>query len=83
MLQLLYLASAQVVREEPTTADLERTEARLLGLWTGIVRCARTSDWPAAKGPLCPWCHFQNTCPAFGNPAPPAPPDALTRLGLT
>jgi putative RecB family exonuclease len=82
MLQLLYLASAQAIREEPTQADLERTEARLLGLWAGIVRCARTGDWPAARGPLCPWCHFQPHCPAFGNPSPPPPPDTLHRLGL-
>jgi putative RecB family exonuclease len=83
MLQLLYLASGTAVREEPAQADLERTEARLLALWDGIVQCARTADWPAARGPLCPWCAFQSQCPAFGG-VPPAPPeDTLPRLGLT
>ncbi|MDR1427605.1 MAG: PD-(D/E)XK nuclease family protein [Bifidobacteriaceae bacterium] len=82
MLQLLYLASGQVLRAEPTQADLELTEARLLGVWAGIVRSARTDQWPAARGPLCPWCHFQSQCPAFGNPAPPTPQDILARLGV-
>jgi putative RecB family exonuclease len=82
MLQLLYLASAEAIRSEPTTAELEKTEARLLGLWGAIVRCARTGEWPAARGPLCPWCSFQDQCPAFGQAAPLPPPDTLARLGL-
>jgi putative RecB family exonuclease len=82
MLQLLYLGNAEAIREVPSPADLERTEARLLALWTAIVRRARAEDWPAARGPLCPWCHFQPQCPAFGYPAPPAPTDTLARLGI-
>lgn len=82
MLQLLYLAGGAVRREEPNVAGLERTEARLLALWSGIVRCARTGEWPAAPGPLCPWCYFKPRCPAFGGAAPLPPPDLLERLGL-
>jgi putative RecB family exonuclease len=82
MLQLLYLGNAQVVRDQPTPGDLERTEARLLAGWTAIGRHARAANWPAARGPLCPWCHFQSICPAFGNTPPDPPPDALARLGI-
>jgi putative RecB family exonuclease len=83
MLQLLYLASGTAIREEPTRADLERTEARLLALWAGIVRCARTAEWPAVRGPLCPWCAFQALCPAFDATPPVPPDDTLARLGIT
>ncbi|MDR3202382.1 MAG: PD-(D/E)XK nuclease family protein [Bifidobacteriaceae bacterium] len=82
MLQLVYLGSRELVRHEPSAAELEATEAKVVALWAAIERTARSGSWPASPGPLCPWCAHQALCPAFGGTAPELPADALERLGL-
>ncbi|MDR0945264.1 MAG: PD-(D/E)XK nuclease family protein [Bifidobacteriaceae bacterium] len=82
MEQLIYMGSGDVLRFEPTQAELEATEAQLVALWESIERTARSGTWPASRSRLCDWCHFQAQCPEFGGQTPPLPDDALARLGL-
>ncbi|WP_101650232.1 RecB family exonuclease [Brevibacterium ihuae] len=73
-LQLLYLGSRSIASYHPTAADIERTEAEILGIWDDITASARTGRWRPRKSPLCGWCHFKPLCPAWGNTAPEPPP---------
>ena len=34
----------------------------------------RTTDYPAKKGPLCPWCSYQEMCPEWQDEKPQASP---------
>jgi putative RecB family exonuclease len=80
--QLIYLGSGDIVHHDPDEGELIATEAQLLALWQSIAAAAARNDWPAARGPLCPWCAFQSLCPAFGGTTPPVSQEGLTRLGL-
>ncbi|MFY1676194.1 MULTISPECIES: RecB family exonuclease [unclassified Streptomyces] len=84
-LQLVYLGSGELVTHDPTLADLERVERRLLALWDAIRRATATGDWRPRPSRLCDWCDHQALCPEFGGtpPAYPLPvrPEAPTRTG--
>ncbi|MGW9826067.1 putative RecB family exonuclease [Brevibacterium pityocampae] len=73
-LQLMYLGSRSIKSFHPTLADVERTEAEVLGIWDDITASARSGRWRARKSPLCGWCHFKPLCPAWGNTPPEPPP---------
>jgi putative RecB family exonuclease len=81
-LQLIYLGSREIVTYDPVEEDLLATEAQLLALWDSIAATAASGQWPAVKGPLCPWCAFQDLCPEFGGAVPPVSAEGLERLGL-
>lgn len=83
MLQLIYLGNGQVLRAEPTEADLELTEAKVRSLWAAIETAARAGQWEPRRTPLCGWCAHQELCPLFGGTPPQTSPDAAAAaLGL-
>ncbi len=79
MLQLVYLGDAQVVRHEPTAAEMTTLEARVRSLWSSIERAAAEDRWEPRRSALCGWCSFQALCPAFGGTPPPVPEGAVER----
>jgi len=78
-LQLEYLADGQVLRHEPTEAEMATLEARVRALWSSIQDSARTGTWLPRPSPLCDWCSFKAQCPAFGGTPPPLDDDAVER----
>lgn len=75
VLQLMYLATGEVLRYQPDEADLLAMERKILALWAAIERAASTGDWRANRSALCQWCAHQTICPAWGG-TPPALPAA-------
>lgn len=83
MLQLVYLGDGQILRHEPTEAELRVFEKRIRSIWAGIEGAARTGDWRPRQSKLCDWCAHQAICPAFGGTAPEVPEGAVERaLGI-
>ncbi len=78
-LQLEYLADGQVIRHEPSEAEMTVLEARVRSLWASVQQAARTDTWPARPSALCDWCSFRALCPAFGGTPPPVDDDAVER----
>lgn len=78
-LQLEYLGDGQVVRHEPTEAEMHTLEARVRSLWSTIQETARTGSWQPRQSPLCEWCSFQELCPVFGGTPPATDDDAVER----
>ena len=81
MLQLVYLGSGHVLRDEPDEADLRACERKLAALWAAIQRATRTGEWRASPGPLCGWCDHKAICPAWGGTPPPLPTGASETAG--
>lgn len=73
VLQLMYLATGEVLRYQPDEADLLAMERKVLALWSAIERAASTGDWRANRSALCQWCAHQAICPAWGGTPPPLP----------
>ncbi len=79
MLQLVYLGDGQILRNEPTLADLESTEVKIRGIWDDIVRAAERNEWRPKKSKLCDWCNFKEICPAFDGTPPELAPGAAAK----
>lgn len=73
VLQLMYLATGEVLRYHPDEADLLAMERKVLALWAAIERAASLGDWRANRSALCQWCVHQAICPAWGGTPPPLP----------
>lgn len=75
VLRLVYVRtgdrSSGVKRLHVTPQMLERTRLQLNSIWRSIERSARNEDWRTQPGPLCPYCSFQDVCPAFNKNLPP------------
>ena len=67
LLQLIYLGSAQVLRNSPTESDLVSTEKKLLQIAGEISDAIRDDKWIPRPSRLCDWCSFKGICPAFND----------------
>lgn len=67
LLQLIYLGSAQLLRNSPTESDLVSTEKTLLRIGDEISVAMRDDKWTPKPSRLCDWCSFKNICPAFND----------------
>ena len=76
MLQLVYLATSEMVRYSPDEADLLAVERKLKALWHAIETAAQTGDWRPSKSRLCDWCDHRALCPEWGGTPPPLPEGA-------
>lgn len=65
LLQLIYLGSAQLLRNSPRESDLLATEKALLRIGDEISRAMRDDKWTPKPSRLCDWCSFKSICPAF------------------
>jgi putative RecB family exonuclease len=73
LLQLMYLGDGEVLRYEPTEADLLGTERKVEAIWAAIRRATDTGDWRPSPGRRCDWCAHHDLCPAWGGTPPPLP----------
>lgn len=74
-LQLLYLATADVLTLDPNPENIDRFEDHLWDLWLRIEADARSGSFKPVQSKLCGWCPYQSVCPLFGG-TPPEPPAA-------
>jgi len=70
MLQLVYLGDGQLIRHQPTEAELDATEQKIRAIWSSIEHAALTGDWLPRTSRLCDWCAHRAVCPAFGGEPP-------------
>lgn len=67
-LRLVYVkhgTPADIRRQKVTDTSMRSIEDTLGSLWRRIFADARRGRFDARTGPLCPWCNFQNECPAW------------------
>lgn len=67
LLQLIYLGSAQLLRNSPTETDLIATEKKLLQIAREISDAMHDDRWIPRPSRLCDWCSFKKICPAFND----------------
>jgi putative RecB family exonuclease len=64
--RLLHLRDPVVISAVPTPQTLRGQQQRTLAVWGAIERACVTEDFRPKTGPLCQFCHFKPSCPAFG-----------------
>jgi putative RecB family exonuclease len=67
LLQLIYLGSAQILRNSPTESELVSTEKTLVRIAAEITIAIRNDKWTPKPSKLCDWCSFKAICPAFND----------------
>jgi putative RecB family exonuclease len=67
LLQLIYLGSAQLLRNSPTESELVSTETTLLRIAREITTAIEDDNWIPKPSRLCDWCSFKSICPAFND----------------
>ena len=78
-LQLIYLGDSQVLKYDPTEAELIAFEKTLRALWSTITRVAAEGNWAPKPSKLCNWCDHHDRCPAKGGTPPDLPIYITTR----
>jgi putative RecB family exonuclease len=63
--RLLHLRDPLVITAIPTPQTLRGQQLRTSAVWGAIERACVTEDFRPKVGPLCQFCHFKPTCPAF------------------
>jgi putative RecB family exonuclease len=63
--RLLHLRDPVVISAVPTPQTLRGQQQRTAAIWTAIERACATEDFRPKTGPLCRFCHFQSSCPAY------------------
>jgi putative RecB family exonuclease len=63
--RLLHLRDPLVITATPTPQTLRGQQLRTSAVWGAIERACVTEDFRPKVGPLCQFCHFKPTCPAF------------------
>jgi putative RecB family exonuclease len=64
--RLLHLREPVVISAYPTAQTLRGQQQRTNAVWGAIERACATEDFRPKTGPLCNFCHFKSSCPAFG-----------------
>jgi len=64
--RLLHLRDPLVISAFPTPQTLRGQQRRTAAIWGAIERACGTGDFRPSVGPLCQFCHFKPSCPAFG-----------------
>ncbi len=77
LLQLMYLADGQILRHEPTEAELEATERKVGAIWAAVAEAVERGEFVPRRGSLCSFCAHQDVCPEFGGTPPPLPPMSI------
>jgi putative RecB family exonuclease len=63
--RLLHLRDPLVITALPTPQTLRGQQRRTSAVWGAIERACVSEDFRPKVGPLCQFCHFKPTCPAF------------------
>jgi putative RecB family exonuclease len=64
--RLLHLRDPVTISAVSTPQTLRGQQRRTSAVWDAITRACVTEDFRPKVGPLCQFCHFKPTCPAFG-----------------
>jgi putative RecB family exonuclease len=64
--KLLHLREPVVISTLPTAQTLRGQQQRTAAVWGAIERACAQEDFRPRTGPLCRFCHFKTSCPAFG-----------------
>lgn len=66
--RLMYLGDPNgFIEHDPTEAEIDAFAEEVQALWSEIMKCFTSGEWPTRTGPLCNWCAFQDRCPAQQN----------------
>ncbi len=64
--KLLHLRDPLMITATATPQTLRGQRNRTTAVWGAITRACANEDFRPKPGPLCNYCHFKPTCPAFG-----------------
>ncbi len=68
--RLMYLNGPTLYSLPITDEVLDATEVKVANLWNRILTAIDDDNFPPTPSKLCPWCSFQDICPAFAEAAP-------------
>jgi putative RecB family exonuclease len=63
--RLLHLREPLVITAVATPQTIRGQQVRTTAVWGAIERACQAEDFRPRVGPLCNYCHFKSTCPAF------------------
>jgi putative RecB family exonuclease len=63
--RLLHLREPLIIAAVPTAQTLRGQQRRTSAVWGAIERACVSEDFRPKVGPLCQFCHFKPSCPAF------------------
>jgi putative RecB family exonuclease len=63
--RLLHLREPMAITAEATAQTVRGQRIRTTAVWTAIERACASEDFRPRVSPLCNYCHFKPTCPAF------------------
>lgn len=69
-LRLIYVTENRrdaVIKRPVDLRSIEATKRRMDALWKQVKRDAKRGRFEPKTGPLCPYCHFMDICPAFND----------------
>ncbi len=64
--RLLHLRDPVVISAVSSPQTVRGQKARTNAVWGAIERACSNEDFRPKTGPLCNFCHFKSSCPAFG-----------------
>ncbi len=64
--RLLHLRDPVTISAVATPQTIRGQQQRTVAVWGAIERACETEDFRPKTGPLCNFCHFKPSCPAFG-----------------
>ena len=64
--RLMHLRDPVMISAVSTPQTLRGQQRRTSAVWGAIERACVTEDFRPKVGPLCQFCHFKSSCPAFG-----------------
>ncbi len=63
--RLLYLRQPIAISSVASEQAIRGQRKRAIAVWTAIARACDAEDFRPNVGPLCDFCHFKTSCPAF------------------
>jgi len=63
--RLLYLRQPLAIASKASEQTIRGQRKRAVAVWSAIERACDTEDFRPNVGPLCDYCHFKTSCPAF------------------
>ena len=63
--RLLYLREPMAITAVATEQTIRGQRKRATAVWTAIERACDAEDFRPHVGPLCDYCNFKASCPAF------------------
>ena len=64
-LELLYVSHSRKLVHTPSESDINRINEMVVSVRSGIDERCQTGNFETKTGPLCPWCYFKASCPAW------------------